>query len=164
MKISIVNACIKPPSAKSKQHLQMYLGELLEVCSQDAIRRNIDIKSFLHWIKPAVLHDQYLQIKNEGEVNTSGYITWAFVNDKTLQRYIQGARFVLHPSEWNEGQHLIVVDFCSIGDPRRFFKKALRQAKVLTEAGVASITVCTRDKMGNPVKSHHIYVKNIHAQ
>ncbi|MEJ2794650.1 toxin-activating lysine-acyltransferase [Iodobacter sp. LRB] len=103
MSISVINARIKPSSEKSKLLLQMYIGAVVELCGQDALRKNIDIKSFLHWIKPAVLHDQFLLLQNESDVSPSAYITWAFVDKKTLHRHSYGPRFVLHPSEWNEG-------------------------------------------------------------
>lgn len=163
MKISVINTCIRPPAEKSKAHFQMHIGALLEICGQDALRKNIDIKSFLHWIKPAILHDQFLLLQNAGEVSSSAYITWAFVNKETLHRYSYGPRFILHPSEWNEGTHLIVVDFCSLTDPRRLFKKLLNKAKALHELGIESITVCTRDKSGLPIHLHQIYLKAHHA-
>lgn len=141
----------------------MHLGELLETCAQDPVRRNIDLKSFLHWLKPAVLHDQFLMLKNDGEGQSSGYVTWALVDEQTLYRYKYEARFLLHPSEWHEGSNLIVMDFCSLGDPRRFFKKMLTTGKLLAAGGIDSITACARDKQGNPVKLHQIYLKNPHA-
>ncbi|WP_164521485.1 toxin-activating lysine-acyltransferase [Iodobacter ciconiae] len=107
MSISTINAGIKSSSEKLKPYFQMYIGAMVELCSQDALRKDLDIKSFLHWIKPAVLHDQFLFLQNDGEVSPSAYITWAFVNEETLHRYSHGPRFVLHPSEWNEGTTIL---------------------------------------------------------
>ena len=40
-----------------------------------------------------------------------GYMTWARVADDTERRLIHDPDVVLHPSEWNEGEKLWILDF-----------------------------------------------------
>ncbi|CAI2161191.1 ACP:hemolysin acyltransferase (hemolysin-activating protein) [Serratia fonticola] len=125
--ISSINAMIHPLTNKFKDTNQQQIGVLLELCARIPDRAGIDVRSFLHWVKPAVLHHQYLLLLREGDVLPYGYISWAWVNEATLTRYINDERFILHPSEWNEGEHFVIMDFCCLGDAsyclRHLFKK-----------------------------------------
>ncbi|WP_157236156.1 toxin-activating lysine-acyltransferase [Chitiniphilus shinanonensis] len=133
------------------------MGALLDICVQDPQRSSLDLRTFVHWLKPAVLHSQFLLLQDEGEVVPSGYVTWAWVDDATALRYQNAPRFVLHPSEWHEGLHLVVMDFCVLGDPTRFMRRLLRCTRHLARRGAASINVCIRDACGLPIRCHSIH-------
>lgn len=45
---------------------------------------------------------------SDGRIN--GYMSWAFVGDDVASAYASGKRRLLHPSEWNEGLKLWIVD------------------------------------------------------
>ncbi|HAT1617317.1 TPA: toxin-activating lysine-acyltransferase [Raoultella ornithinolytica] len=125
--ISSINEMIHPLTNKFKDTNQQQIAVLLELCARIPDRAGIDIRSFLHWVKPAVLHHQYLLLFRDGDVSPYGYISWAWINESTLDRYVNDDRFILHPSEWNEGENFVIVDFCCLGDAtyclRNLFKK-----------------------------------------
>ncbi|WP_045412621.1 toxin-activating lysine-acyltransferase [Vibrio owensii] len=142
------------PHGKYKETIFKELGQLLEITSHLKERQSINISSFLHWVKPAVLHDQYVLIKNKGEIEHSGYLMWAWVSERTLTEFITQERFALHPMCWNEGDNLIVVDFAIANSSqsksviREMYRKARRQAGISHK----SIKICIRDNTGKVVK------------
>lgn len=148
--------------AKDKYQIYCELGQFLEIASKSH-RKSIDIQSFLHWIKPAIIHDQYIVIKNDGDIEPSGYLMWAWVSKKTLSQYFEQDRFVLHPMSWNEGNNLIIVDF-SIVDTRstkstlfNLYRRARKQVGLSNN----QINICIRDSYGKVVKNNRnlVYVR-----
>lgn len=140
-------------SGKSKHAIQGELGRFLEVFS-DSDRNRIDIQSFLHWVKPAILHDQYTLLKLNGNVDFSGYVMWAWVDVDTLEKYLNEDRFVIHPMNWNEGYNLIVVDFF-VKDKsckQAMMRSMYRQARNLAGLSHKDINICIRDDFGKIVK------------
>ncbi len=137
--ISSINAAIHPLTDKFKDANQQQIALLLELCARDPFRASVDIRSFLHWVKPAVYHHQYLLLWQEGDVSPYGYISWAWVNDTTLIRYLNDGRFILHPSEWNEGENFIVVDFCCLGDAKRCLRYLLKRRDELKNIGLNAV-------------------------
>jgi hemolysin-activating ACP:hemolysin acyltransferase len=75
---------------------------------------------------------------------------WAWVNDETLNRYFTETKFFLHPSEWNEGNYLIVVDFCCLFNSRKVISSLLKDSKI-TQGN--RVHYCVRNEKGIPVKS-----------
>jgi hemolysin-activating ACP:hemolysin acyltransferase len=149
-----------PQTGLCKDETQQEIGRLVEICAKDTMRKNINIASFLHWIKPAVLHRQVLLLQREGDASANGYISWAWVNDETLAEYHSTPRFSLQPSEWNEGLNLIVVDFCALGSSEKIIRQLYKKTAALYKLGAQSINVCVRDATGVPVKN--IKVKSNH--
>ena len=49
-------------SGKTKSNILQEIGLLLEVTVKDGSHKNVNINSFLYWVKPAILHDQYILI------------------------------------------------------------------------------------------------------
>ncbi|MDQ1920917.1 toxin-activating lysine-acyltransferase [Massilia pseudoviolaceinigra] len=43
--------------------------------------------------------------------NPIGYITWAYLSADVEQRFVADPDFLLHFSEWNEGERLWIIDF-----------------------------------------------------
>lgn len=95
----------------SKVEVTHELGQFLEIMSKCKTRRELNLASFLHWIKPAVIHRQYKFFKLSSDVGYTGYVIWAWVDDSTLNKYMTKPRFSLKPMNWNEGNNLIVVDW-----------------------------------------------------
>lgn len=95
----------------SKVEVTHELGQFLEIMSKCKTRRELNLASFLHWIKPAVIHRQYKFFKLSSDVGYNGYVIWAWVDDATLNKYMTKPRFSLKPMNCNEGNNLIVVDW-----------------------------------------------------
>lgn len=63
------------------------------------------------WIEQAILHDQIMFFFSPYEIPI-GYITWATLSDSMASQFEKGEFPLLHPSEWNEGDNLWILDFC----------------------------------------------------
>jgi len=131
------------------------LGNLLEICARDCKYKKVDLQSFLHWVKPAILHGQYKLIYTQDNIRCTGFVFWAWVNDDTVYRYLNSNRFILQPSEWNEGRNLIVVDYCNVTKSLKEIKKLFTTARKINEH-VDSISYCIRDEAGIPIKNKKI--------
>jgi cytolysin-activating lysine-acyltransferase len=66
------------------------------------------------WIHPPVTLGQIrLFFDNMGE--PVGYITWALLAPDVESRIATDPKFLLHASEWNEGDRLWIIDFVAPG-------------------------------------------------
>ena len=142
---------------KWKDEILLELGNFLEISSKNKERASaISIGSLLHWVKPAVLHNQYLFIKNKGDIDYSGYIMWAWVDDDTLNQYMKADRFVIHPMNWNEGENLIIIDFLYNDSSRlnSIIKSLYRKARYSTKSNIKDIYICIRDSNGLVVRTN----------
>ncbi|HAU5647116.1 toxin-activating lysine-acyltransferase [Serratia marcescens] len=69
------------------------------------------IKTLQLWTQEAINQNQFKILFDH--LNTPlGYITWAYLKDDTLSRFINDPQCLLHSSEWNEGGMLCILDFC----------------------------------------------------
>ncbi len=69
---------------------------MLEVTVKDSVHKTVNINSFLYWIKPAILHNQYILIDSKGSIEPIRYLIWAWVDNKTLLGYLNNNHFILH--------------------------------------------------------------------
>ena len=156
LNLTYINNAFKgaPQRGKCKDEILHELGQFLEVMIKCNDSKDITIGSFFHWIKPAILHDQYLFISSHGDLEPSSYILWAWVSDKTLKEYFTQNRFALHPMSWNEGNNLIIVDYqtsdknLSLSVIRDLYRKARNQAGI----SFRLINFSIRNQMGIVVK------------
>ncbi|MFC5359252.1 toxin-activating lysine-acyltransferase [Azospirillum himalayense] len=52
-----------------------------------------------------------------------GYLTWAWLTDDVAERMMTDKRFLLHATEWSEGNNLWIMDFCCLpGNARRIVR------------------------------------------
>ena len=65
------------------------------------------------WIRPAILLDQ-IRFFFDRSGAVSGYFTWAHLAHDTEERLLHDPSFLLHVSEWNEGDRLWVLDFVNL--------------------------------------------------
>ncbi|WP_318460216.1 toxin-activating lysine-acyltransferase [Photobacterium leiognathi] len=141
---------------KLKSEILQELGQLLEIAVKNKDRSTVNIGSFIHWIKPAILHDQYLYIKNKGDLEPSGYLIWAWVDTETLYDFFDKDRFIIHPMGFNDGKNLIILDFCYLDENNNLsvIKNLYRKAR--NEAGVSykNINICIRDSNGLVVSNN----------
>ncbi len=77
------------------------------------------------WVMPAILHRQ-IHIIYTDDGRPMGYMTWAFVSDKTLARLQADSVQVLDASEWNEGLNLWIVDVVCRKGMARHVVRAVR--------------------------------------
>lgn len=69
------------------------------------------VLSIQYWTEFAIQHDQ---IKFLFDMNglPLAYVTWAYLETDTEERLLNDPAFRLHPSEWNEGERIWILDFC----------------------------------------------------
>ncbi|PSU17238.1 toxin-activating lysine-acyltransferase [Photobacterium kishitanii] len=139
---------------KNKSEILQEIGQLLEVTVKDSVHKTVNINSFLYWIKPAILHNQYILIDSKGSIEPIGYLIWAWVDNKTLLGYLNNDHFILHPMCWNEGNNLIIVDFLCTEKPYTLsvIKKLYRNARYKAFISCRDINICIRDKSGLVIK------------
>lgn len=143
-------------SGKTKSNILQEIGLLLEVTVKDEIHKNVNINSFLYWVKPAILHDQYILIKGKGDINPIGYVFWAWVDNNTLTEYLYDDKFVLHPMCWNDGDNLIIVDFMCTEKTYilSLIKSLYRSARNKAFISYKDINICVRDNSGSVIKNN----------
>ncbi|CAK2537643.1 cytolysin-activating lysine-acyltransferase [Vibrio crassostreae] len=138
----------------SKIEVTHELGQFLEIMAKCAKRRELNLASFLHWIKPAVIHRQYKFLKLSSDIGFTGYVIWAWVDDSTLSNYMTQPRFSLKPMNWNEGGNLIVVDWFVEKNRASQLKELYKHAMSSTKISRREINICIRDEQGNIIKTN----------
>lgn len=133
---------------KCKEDIYLELGKFIEVVVKDNDASKVNIQSFYQWLKPAILHNQYAFLKQEGDIDYSGYILWAWVDEQILDDYMTKDRFSIHPSSWNEGNKLIVIDFLILGLPLPVMLKLFREARKQIGLSIKDINICLRNNDG----------------
>ncbi|WP_340642541.1 toxin-activating lysine-acyltransferase [Photobacterium damselae] len=158
LSISTMNALFvgKEQKGLSKNEVFQELGQFLEILAKDKELQDITLASFLHWIKPAILHEQYIFIKNDGDIEPSGYLIWAWVDRETLFRFFNRERFILHPMEFNDGDNLIILDFYCSGNINIFsvIRKLYRKARYNLNINYKNINISIRDRNGFVIRNN----------
>ncbi|MGR5069400.1 MULTISPECIES: toxin-activating lysine-acyltransferase [Vibrio] len=154
--VSLANSQISglPYGPLSKVEVTHELGQFLEVMAKCAKRRELNLASFLHWIKPAVIHRQYKFLKLSSDIGFTGYVIWAWVDDLTLSHYMTQTRFSLKPMNWNEGSNLIIVDWFVEKNRSSQLKELYKHVVSSTKISRDEINVCIRDEKGNVIKTN----------
>ncbi|NAW68198.1 toxin-activating lysine-acyltransferase [Vibrio sp. V27_P1S3P104] len=154
--VSLVNSQITglPYGPLSKVEVTHELGQFLEIMAKCDKRRELNLASFLHWIKPAVIHRQYKFLKLSSDVGFTGYVIWAWVDDLTLSNYMTQPRFSLKPMNWNEGSNLIVVDWFVEKNRASQLKDLYKHVMFSTNISRREINICIRDSQGNIIKTN----------
>lgn len=154
--ISLVNSQISgiPYGPLSKAEVTHELGQFLEIMAKCAKRRELNLASFFHWIKPAVIHRQYKFLNSPSDIGFTGYIIWAWVDDSTLSNYMTQPRFSLKPMNWNEGSHLIVVDWFVEKNRASQLKELYKHVMSSTKINRHEINICIRDDQGHIIKTN----------
>lgn len=62
------------------------------------------------WTEQAILHEQ-IRFYFDAYGDPVGYLTWAFLAEDVEYRILNDDNYLLHPSEWNEGDNLWILDF-----------------------------------------------------
>ncbi|NRF62593.1 toxin-activating lysine-acyltransferase [Vibrio coralliilyticus] len=143
-----------PYGALSKADATHELGRFVETMSKSKLRQNLNLSSFLHWIKPAVLHRQYKFLKLTSDVEYTGYVLWAWVDDSTLTKYMTQPRFFLKPMHWNEGNNLIIVDWFVEKNKNSQLRELYRHITSSTDINRSAVNICIRDDQGRIVRTN----------
>ncbi len=143
-----------PYGPLSKMEVTHELGQFIEIMSKCNMRQGLNLASFLHWIKPAVIHRQYKFLKLSGDVGFTGYVIWAWVDDSTLSNYMTQPRFSLKPMNWNEGRNLIVIDWFVEKNRASQLKELYKHVISSTKISRKEINICIRDSQGNVIKTN----------
>ncbi|MGC7837690.1 toxin-activating lysine-acyltransferase [Pseudomonas wayambapalatensis] len=117
-----------------------YVCMIMSNCSRSA---SFQIRTLGFWISPAIEHQQ-LFILFDSSSNPKGYILWACLAPDTEQRLLTDPNFLLHPSEWNEGDRPWVIDFCFPNGA--VLEASLLIRKLMREAGLQRISWARRDQ------------------
>jgi len=73
--------------------------------------RLIQIAAIKLWTEQAILQNQ-IQFYFDHHSKPVGYVTWAYFTPEVSNRFLYDREFVPHPSEWNEGPELWIIDAC----------------------------------------------------
>ncbi|MDD1780975.1 toxin-activating lysine-acyltransferase [Enterovibrio sp. ZSDZ35] len=90
------------------------LGLITLALSQSAHYRVFQFASIKAWILPAVCHGNEHVFVDPDLGYVEGFMTWACVDENTFKRLTTNSDYMLHPSEWNEGEHVVVLDFSTM--------------------------------------------------
>lgn len=96
------------------------LGAICSVMMRSPLYCQYPVACIAEWIRPAVLLEQYCLWRDAGS-NVVGYMTWAFLAEDTESRLIRDSSVLLHLSEWNEGDHLWIMDFVVLNQDVKCF-------------------------------------------
>ncbi|NHQ85785.1 toxin-activating lysine-acyltransferase [Iodobacter sp. HSC-16F04] len=129
--------------------LAVQIGSAAEVIAYNSEYRKFQFAALEFWLIPAALHGQ-VKCFFDATGRPTGFITWALVNAHTEQKLINDHKYILHPSEWIEGDHLIVMDACTNNGHFRAMLRLLKQQFTggLLWPGVKSIRAIRREKSG----------------
>ena len=96
---------------KKDEQKAMQLGAIASIVARHPLYAQYPASWLGAWIFNALEHQQaYVHFRSGLPV---GFMTWAFLQEETLTRLIY-SNYVLHWSEWSEGDYLWLVDFCML--------------------------------------------------
>ncbi len=73
--------------------------------------RGFPIAVMAIWTRHAIIQEQ-IQFFFDGGGEVQGYLTWAQIRPETRHRCVSQPDYILHPTEWNEGEIIWLMDFC----------------------------------------------------
>lgn len=94
------------------------------------------------WTEYAIQHQQ-IKFLFDASGLPLAYITWAYLDTDTEQRLLNDPNFRLHPSEWNEGSRIWILDFCC---KPGFGRKAIARLAQLRPWGEGPVRWLSRKK------------------
>lgn len=115
------------------------LGKLCTITARLESRRKLSVGTICTWASQAVNHEQIKLLKGIFDIDESGYIMWAWINDASLKSYLKNPKFAPHPSQWIEGDNLIIIDIQLPHPIRKQLKELLSIKNILKKNGVKNI-------------------------
>nr|WP_255461457.1 toxin-activating lysine-acyltransferase [Andreprevotia sp. IGB-42] len=102
-----------------------------KVMSENLKYMQFQFAAIPQWIRIPVLHEQ-CKFFFDGGGDPVGFITWAMVSRKTLAAITRDKDYLLHASEWNDGNIVWVMDLCI---NRGYFKPVFEHLKTFDFGG-----------------------------
>jgi cytolysin-activating lysine-acyltransferase len=99
------------------------LGCVAHIMASNSSHRSQKIYGLAVWIEPAIVHDQIEIFFRNGE--PVGYFVWACLTPTVVSKIIK-QNHVIHPSEWNEGDLLWVIDVLLPRDSLSIYRNKIR--------------------------------------
>lgn len=98
------------------------LGPILDLHHNCDYHSKLPIAFFDRIISPAIRHGS-LKVFFDQRGDPIAYVVWAYLSPQVEQRIFETGNFVLHISEWNEGDSLWILDFLApFGHCRRVLR------------------------------------------
>ena len=94
-------------------------------------RKRLSIAALLAWMTTPIRLNQALFVASP-EGRPVGYATWAFLEDETGARVRDGTLDFLSPEDWNDGEHLWIIDLVAPHGHLRQVIAALRERLAAT--------------------------------
>lgn len=91
------------------------------------VRRKAPIAALAAWLIVPVRLGQFRCVFDDAG-NPRGYATWAFVSNRTLERLRTGQHTRLELEDWNDGDHLWIVDVVA---PEGYLPLVVRDLRAL---------------------------------
>ncbi|MBY0445722.1 MAG: toxin-activating lysine-acyltransferase [Burkholderiales bacterium] len=90
----------------------MKIGYAIILMMQNNKYSLFHIATIKYWTAQAILLDQ-IEFYFDASGSPIGYFTWAFLACDVEKRLLHDNNtFFLHPSEWNEGESIWILDIC----------------------------------------------------
>ncbi|GHD64293.1 toxin-activating lysine-acyltransferase [Jeongeupia chitinilytica] len=102
------------------------IGAIAEVLARNPRYRKFQFAAIEAWLMSPILLGQTKSFFSPTGKPVA-FVSWALVNAATEQRLIDDGRYILHPSEWHEGDRLVIMDFCANEGSFRSALRLLRQ-------------------------------------
>ncbi|HCZ9102477.1 toxin-activating lysine-acyltransferase [Klebsiella sp. PL-2018] len=135
---------------KKDEQKAMQLGAIASVIARHPMYGRCPANWLGAWIFNALEHQQaYVYFRSGLPV---GFMTWAFLQEETLARLIY-SDYVLHWSEWSEGDYLWLVDFCML---EALSEPELIELLSTVFAGYRTVYWCSRQAKSQTIYRLHI--------
>lgn len=135
---------------QKKAALLGYACMIMFMCKRSS---KFQMRTLDFWIRPAIDHQQ-MSFFFDGTGKPVGYAIWAHLAPDAEQRLLRDSGFLLHPSEWNEGDRTWIIDCCfpSVG----IWQCTTQLKTLLTESGIREIFWTRKTTQKIIIKSKHL--------
>lgn len=96
---------------REESSLQEQIGYAVQCMLYNRNYSMFPVLSIQQWTEHAILHKQ-IKFIFDARGKPLAYFTWAYLRSDTIERLKHDPHFRLHPSEWNEGGDIWILDFC----------------------------------------------------
>lgn len=104
---------LTPKKKPDKQAMQKR-GVVAYLMATSKQYRSYPLGSLTVWIDPPIFTDQLAVFYRWNDSEPVGYVTWALLAPDVEHRWLHDPQVLLHPSEWNEGENLWIMDFLAL--------------------------------------------------
>ncbi len=101
------------------------IGMVSELLFKVSETKKRDIDYLEGCLREAHLHEQ-LQLFFSEDRDLVGFVAWALLSTQTEMRILKSGKTELHPSEWNEGNSLWLIDIVAFPGRFKYIARVLR--------------------------------------